>query len=147
VKAFVKTTGPQLFRSNNQRALHPIFQRRSRAFRYFETDERLRFALQHLCTLLDLAGRHNIDHFHLNKIAAAQLAVDGQIEQRRVAMALGKSSRTLIAQTCLGFSGRFWPAMCPLLQAGRGAGLAGKKGISMTDPPIRHAPPTTPTRR
>jgi len=34
----------------------------------------------------DLAGRHNVDHFHLHKVTAAQLAVDRHIEQREVAM-------------------------------------------------------------
>ncbi len=38
------------------------------------------------------------------------------------------SSRTLIAQTCLGLSGLFWPTIRPLFQAGRSARMAGKFG-------------------
>ncbi len=38
-----------------------------------------------------------------------------------------------------GFSGRFWPTMRPLLHAGRRARMTCKFGVSMTDPPIRHA--------
>jgi len=51
------------------------------------------------------------------------------------------SSRTLIAQTCLGLSGRFWPTMRPLFQAGRSTRIAGKYGVSMMDTPIHHALP------
>ena len=51
------------------------------------------------------------------------------------------SSRTRIAQTCLGFSGSFWPTMRPLFQAGRSARMAGKFGVCMIDPPIRHTLP------
>jgi integrase/recombinase XerD len=56
-------------------------------------------------------------------------------------MVLGQFKSTRIAQTCFGFSGRFWPTMRPLFQAGRSARMAGKFGVSMTDPPIRHALP------
>src|SRR6056297_3755343 len=51
------------------------------------------------------------------------------------------SSLTLIAQMCFGFSGRFWPTMRPLFQAGRSARMAGKFGVCMMDPPIHHALP------
>lgn len=51
------------------------------------------------------------------------------------------SDRTRIAQTCLGFSGRFWPTMRTLFQAGRSARMAGKLGVCVTDPPIHHALP------
>src|SRR6056297_366511 len=47
------------------------------------------------------------------------------------------SSLTLIAQIYFGFSGRFWPTMRPLFQAGRSARMAGKFGVCMVDP-IRH---------
>lgn len=50
------------------------------------------------------------------------------------------SSRTRIARTCFGFSGHFWPTIRPLFQAGQSARMAGMFGVSMTDPPIRHAP-------
>ena len=33
---------------------------------------------------------------------------------------------------------RFWPTIRPLFHAGRSARMAGKFGVSMTDPPIRH---------
>lgn len=39
------------------------------------------------------------------------------------------------------FSGCFCPTMRPLFQAGRRARIAGKLGVSMTDPPIRYSLP------
>jgi len=51
------------------------------------------------------------------------------------------SSRTRIAQTCLGFSGSFWPTMRPLFQAGRRARMAGKFDVSLMNPPVRHTHP------
>lgn len=38
----------------------------------------------------DLTRRHDVDDFHLHKVAAAQLAVDGHIEQHEVSMVLGQ---------------------------------------------------------
>lgn len=35
-------------------------------------------------------GRHDIDDFHLDQITSAQLAIDCHVEQREVAMVLGK---------------------------------------------------------
>lgn len=40
--------------------------------------------------LLDLAGCHNIHDLHPNQIATAQLAVDGQVEECKITMVLGK---------------------------------------------------------
>ena len=40
-----------------------------------------------------------------------------------------------------GFNGRFWPTMRRLFHAGRIARMAERFGVSMTDPPIRHALP------
>ena len=51
------------------------------------------------------------------------------------------SRRTLIAQTCFGFKGRFWPTMRPLFQAGRKTRMAGKLSVPMTDPLIRRSLP------
>ena len=51
------------------------------------------------------------------------------------------SRRTRIAQTCFGRSGRFWPTMRPLFQAGRCRRMAGRLMICMTDPPIHLAHP------
>jgi hypothetical protein len=48
------------------------------------------------------------------------------------------SSRTRMAHTCFGLSGRSCPTMHPLFQAGRSARIEVKFGVSMTDPPIRH---------
>ncbi len=43
------------------------------------------------------------------------------------------SRRTRIAQTCFGRSGRFWPAMRPLFQAGRHARMAGSPLRALLD--------------
>lgn len=50
------------------------------------------------------------------------------------------SRRTRIAQACSGFNGRFRPMMRSMSQAGRRARMAGRFGVCMTDPSIRHAP-------
>jgi hypothetical protein len=59
------------------------------------------------------------------------------------------SSRTRIAQTCFGFSGRFWPTTRPLFQAGQSARMAGKFGVCTTVSPARqtlpHRPPEVET--
>jgi hypothetical protein len=46
------------------------------------------------------------------------------------------SRRTRIAQTCFGSSGRFWPTMRPLFQAGRQTRMAGRFAVGMVIPPI-----------
>lgn len=51
------------------------------------------------------------------------------------------SSRTRIAQTCLGRSGRFWPTNLPLFQARRFGRTAGKFDVCMKYSPISHFPP------
>lgn len=52
----------------------------------------LRLALQDRRPFLDLAGRYEIDHFHFDKIAASQLAVDSQSDWRQVALRVYRSS-------------------------------------------------------
>ena len=49
------------------------------------------------------------------------------------------SRRTRIAQTCFGMSGRFWPMIRPLFQAGRRARMAGRFAAGMTVPPFRRS--------
>lgn len=48
------------------------------------------------------------------------------------------SNRTRIANTYLGWSGRFCPTMWPLLLAGRHARISGKFGVCSRDPQIHH---------
>jgi hypothetical protein len=50
----------------------------------------LGFSLKDGRSFLDLAGRHDIDDLHADKITAAQFAVDRHVEQSEVAMVLGQ---------------------------------------------------------
>jgi hypothetical protein len=90
VNTIVKPAGPKVFGPEHQRVVHPLFEGSPGAFRDFEADRFLGLALQDRRPFLDLAGRHDIDDLHPDQIATAQLAVDGQVKERQVAMVLGQ---------------------------------------------------------
>jgi hypothetical protein len=65
------------------------------------------------------AGAHIIDP-HPNEVAVPELAVDGQIQHRKIALAALKL-HTRTVQTSFGFNGRFWPIKRPLFQGSSGS--------------------------
>jgi len=67
------------------------------------------------------AGAQIVD-LRPNKVAAPKLAVDGEIEHRKIALEVLQLGRTRMVQTSFGFNGRFGPIRRPLFQGSRRRG-------------------------
>jgi len=57
---------------------------------------------------------NDVANTKVNKVAAAKLAVDGEIEQRELPNALVKLKVNAVAQMSFSFRGAFWPTSFPL---------------------------------
>ncbi len=140
-QAFMKSAGPKVLRTDHQLIFHPLLNRGSCAFGYLKAHGFLRLALKDRSPFLDLTRRHYIYDLHLHQAAAAQLAIDCHVEQREIAMVLSQFKPHSDRPDVLWFQRSLRPTIRPLFQAGRRARMAGRFGVSITDPQIRHALP------
>ena len=84
---------------------------------------------------------HDIDDLHFDQIAATKLVVDCQVEQREIAMVLGKFESNPDRPDMFRFQRTFLADNTAFVPGRTSARMAGKFGVSMIDPPIRHALP------
>lgn len=116
--------------ASNTELISRIIQLCDDAMQYFEQQE-------------NTEALHFIDLFTISVLRT--IVEDTWTHSARLRWLSASSSRTLIAQTCLGFNGRFWPTIRPLFQAGRSVRIVGKFDVCIvysSDPPC---PPITTT--
>ena len=88
MSAFVKAPGPEVFGPDHQRNLKPSRDGFPRPLGDFEAHRPPGFALDDRGAALDLSGRIDVGDLQLHQVASAQLAVDGEIEERQLASPL-----------------------------------------------------------
>jgi hypothetical protein len=79
-----------------------------------------------------------------HEIAAAELAVDGEVEHRQIAFATPNLKSDTMAQTSFGRRRRFWPTRRPLFHATRKEALLVLISVDMVDLHVRPLPPQRP---
>jgi hypothetical protein len=89
------------------------------------------------------AGGDVIDP-NADEIAAAQLAVDGEVEHRQIAFAVLDLKSDAMAQTSFGWRGRFWPTRRSLFHATREGALFVLISVDMVELHARPPPPQRP---
>ncbi len=90
----------------------------------FEPHRSARLSLANRRTIERIAVRCHVIDADGDNVTAAQLAVDRQVEQRKIARARLYLELGPIDQTWLGRSGGFAPTSFPLFQGGRRAGVS-----------------------
>jgi len=78
-----------------------------------------------------LAAANKTADLHLHQIAASELAVDREIEQRPISQTAPLIRVESDLQICFGFGARFAPTVLPTFQTGRLAAVDSVSGISI----------------
>jgi len=77
----------------------------------FELNRATCFLLHHHCPRSDLPAADKVANLHLHQVAAPELAVDRQIEQRSISQPATLIEVNRISQICFGFKARFVPTV------------------------------------
>jgi hypothetical protein len=93
--------------------------RQSAGLRQFKLNWPLCLALHNHRAGQNLIAVGDVANSKIDEIAAAQLAVDGEIEHRQISNMMGVLQKIRIAQMSLGSSGGFCPISLPLFQGSR----------------------------
>ncbi len=137
VEPLVKAAGPEAFGADHQWIREPCRDRLASPLGDLEPNRFSRLALDDRCALLDMAGRVDVCDHELHQVAAAKLAVDGEIEESEVSDLV----RNLETDTdCPNMLGEQWALLAD------DASLvpcrtAGKLAIVIAVSPIRRGPP------
>jgi hypothetical protein len=99
--------------------LKPRLDAGSRRLKQFELHGPAGLLLHNRRPRPDPAAADEIANTDFDDVAAAQLAVDGKVEQGPVTQPLLRSSQKRIAHTCCGFSARLAPTMRPAFHGRR----------------------------
>jgi hypothetical protein len=132
VRSVMKPAGEQVLPARLSGIGQPITDCCSGLFGNLELDWSACFLLDDRGAIPDPAADAHVVDLKPRKVATPQLAVDGQIEQCEIASgAVSSLSRTRIAQTSFGLSGRFWPMRQPLFQGIRCNEVSAASMLSM----------------
>ena len=80
----MKPAWEEMDASAHRRAANPVPDRVARVFRHIELNGPTSLALDDGDTLSDTFANYEIRDFQANKVTTAQLAIDGQVEQRQI---------------------------------------------------------------